>query len=354
MWIRVLSLASVLALVDCSSQADPSYPGQLLATLQGEAIAVDPQPLPPLQVGLEWFVSVIHGADGGVTLLNSGGHTMTSVSGDFPSSFTLQLFQPPPEDEMIPCLADDPSHPAAGRYAMGVIAAFGAAPEGLFESDSGLVPYGWAAEFALVYANSNLSVCKGDVNKYVDPARLSKGYHLYRQVVGPCTPTGSGGCSSFTEVPMTTTINLPIWGPYTPQHSHIWNIAGGSQSCLGEGRILPIDGAGDLACRLVFTRYSSNGMPDWGPCDGPGEMPVDDETVAELTFMSLMQPTTFCELVQIPGTAWVNGSCAQSTQSGWCFPPSTATCTSPVQLSDATPSLNPASATNFEAKLVCP
>ena len=46
---------------------------------------------------------------------------MTSVSGDFPSSFTLQLFQPPPEDEMIPCLADDPSHPAAGRYAMGVI-----------------------------------------------------------------------------------------------------------------------------------------------------------------------------------------------------------------------------------------
>ncbi len=353
MSIRALTLASLLVLVGCSSQADPSYPGQPLATLQGEVTSVDTDPLPPLEVAINWELSITRAPDGGITELNPGaGFMQTAVNGHFPSAFTLQLFVPPPEDATIPCLGSDPSHPAPGHYAVGIVTAVG----NPYAGSSGDETYGFAAEFAVVYADSNLSVCKGDVNQYADPMQLSKGYHLYRRVVGPCTPTSSGGCRSFAEVPANTSISLPIWGPASFEHPHFVGFPTTSQTplCLGPGPILPTDGSGDVTCRMAFTRFGSNGVPDWGPCDGPGEVPVDDETVAELTLVSPTLPTAFCGLVQIPPDAWVNGSCAQSTQAGWCFPPSTASCTSPLQLSDVTPPLNPGGATNFEARLVCP
>jgi hypothetical protein len=349
MSFRVPTFASLLALVACSSQADPSYPGQPLATLRGEAIAVDTTSFPPLDVALDWYVSATMGADGGLTMLDNGGWTNTPVSGQFPSAFTLQVFTPPPESALIPCLGSDPSHPAAGHYAVGLLTALASGEQGSGPDDI----FGFASEYALIYADSNLSICKGDLNEYANPAQLSRGYHLYRRVVGPCTPTNSGGCSFFAEVPLSTAIDLPIRSPASFQHPRFLGISASSQNCLGAVS-LPTDATGSLLCPLVFTRFAANGMPDWGPCDGPGEAPADDQTVADVTFVSVTQPTAFCELVQLPSDAWVNGSCAQSTESGWCFPPSTPSCASPLELSAATPSLNPAGASNFEAMLVCP
>jgi hypothetical protein len=347
MLISLRTLASLLAVVGCSSQADPSYPGQPLATLQGEAIGIDTDSLPPLGIALNWMGSIRNAPDGGIIVINRpAGDMQAAVNGHFPSAFTLQLFVPPLEAAMIPCLGSDPSHPTAGHYAVGFVDAIGDPyPPG---DGTGEESYGHAAEFAVIYADTNLSVCEGDVNKFADPAQLSKGYHLYRREFGPCIPTNSGGCRSFSEVPMTTSISLPIRDPL--QYPHFVQLSTDAQKCPGPA--LPADEAGGVACRFVFRRYASNGMPDWGPCDGPGEVPVDDETVAEVTLLALPQPTAYCGLVQIPPDAWVNGSCAQSTQAGWCSPPSTAACTSPVQLSDATPSLNQGGAASFE--LVCP
>jgi hypothetical protein len=80
-------------------------------------------------------------------------------------------------------------------------------------------------------------------------------------------------------------------------------------SCLPQPLVR--DAAGIAPCRVLM------GLPLGTTCGGPGLGPTDARTAS--AFQSLFGPTTVCELAQIPASAFVNDSCAQSTATGWCY-----------------------------------
>jgi hypothetical protein len=363
---RALTFASLFALTACSSQADPTYPGQPLATLQGNAVVVDVDDgtLPPLDVALQWMMPLTEELNRGPTGPSSDGGllsiplpTKTTVSGQFPSSFTLQVVAPPPDSVMAVC-QNDALQTVPGRYAMAEVLAIQRGMESESQSDDIAQTYvfGAASEFLLAYADSNLSVCEGSIAELADPSTMTKGYHLFRRVVGPCTPDNDEvfSCRSYAEVPLSTVINLPIVPPQFRWAEPLQ--ADGTTPpiyCSDDAR-LPTDATGNPKCRVILDRYTPDGKPYWGPCDGPGESPADDQTVADATFPGQQQFTTECVVAEVPSAAWVNGSCVDSLMPGWCALPDRATCATPIQLSAGTPDLWPSNGNLNVFSVVCP
>lgn len=81
-----------LAAVGCESQADPAYLGEPIATVQGSVVN-DGSAVSAADVALLWALPQ-QNPDG---LFGTG----AAVSGQFPASFTLPIFTPPPEAALI-------------------------------------------------------------------------------------------------------------------------------------------------------------------------------------------------------------------------------------------------------------
>ena len=84
--------------------------------------------------------------------------------------------------------------------------------------------------------------------------------------------------------------------------------------CLPQ--VLPPDGAGLVPCQVFYVLATGD------TCAAhPGLSQADPGMFASITVGTqvTIAPESVCVLAQLPTSAWVNGSCATSSQPGWCY-----------------------------------
>jgi hypothetical protein len=85
-------------------------------------------------------------------------------------------------------------------------------------------------------------------------------------------------------------------------------------SCLCLRQALPVDPAGLAACE-VFLELAAGDT-----CDAHGLAAVAPDVLLSVTrSQTTPPPGPVCVLPQLPMPDWVNGSCDQSTEAGWCY-----------------------------------
>jgi hypothetical protein len=308
---------ALAALAACSPQQDTAYRGEPLAQLQGTVTtsgATQPSPLDLVLWWEEWEQD-LPGPGGTVaTPLNISSATPIAVNGQFPSAFTLDLMTPPPDSALITCTLDT-TQPQVGHYGFAHLEAI---LQGT-ETDAGEPPeYGDAFEFRVVYVDQDVTACD-NLSRFILPP-LSKGYHLLQRIAGPCPAANDGplGCAPFAEVPFSTSIDLSIeadpirWDLFVIPPSPSTLNAG--PNCLDARLAIPTDPSTGSPCQFFI---SPNGSPSPPlDCTGPGLSTATPLQCAQI-FNDMSQWGT-CEVAQVPPSAWIDGSCAQSTQAGWC------------------------------------
>jgi hypothetical protein len=330
---RLFSFVTLVAVAGCSAQADTTYRGEALVRLHGTVVNTSGQEPPPLDAALVWGRFMLDNS-AGKTPLNTQQVVASkiAVTGQFPNSFTMQVMTPPPNDVMVACAPGDPTHPA--RFAVAAILGLrqGADDANVQASDI----FGNAPDFLVVYSDADLARDDCPILSPITSSGFSKGYHLL-QALPPGTkwaqreadkacrqahPSDAAtACeatlpdSDFAEAGggLATPIALavqatPIVFLAAPSFVRLDTSATPS-SCLPQP--LARDALGNAPCRVVM------GLPLGTTCEAPGLGPADARTAG--AFQSLFGPTTVCELAQIPASAFVNDSCAQSTAAGWCY-----------------------------------
>jgi hypothetical protein len=166
MVMRVALLAAAVAALACDAQVDGRFDGVPLATLRGEITSRRAQPLAgDARMAVVWDTN-------GAVLAQP---TELEVHGQFPSSFTVDILEPPPDDALNDVEVDGRVY----HEAIGIIAVTDGqtidTPYGLL-----LFPNLWEhmvgadAEHMVIYAAEDI------------PARghfpaMTKGYHLVRR-----------------------------------------------------------------------------------------------------------------------------------------------------------------------------
>jgi hypothetical protein len=321
----ILSAAFVAALAAaaaCDSQRSTAYRGEPLAVLQGTVETTGTAQPPPLDVALDWmgFAGL---SPTGMGAINVPAETRVPVSGQFPT-FTLDLMTPPPDEVLAPCHSpkifndNDAGAQAGERFAFAHIEAIA---QGADVTDPFSVPeYGEAFEFRVVYVDQDTTAC--DLLSEYTPPVLSKGYHLLKRVAGPCPTSNDVGwfpgiCGQFSEVPLTTTIEMTVQAdPVKFSIPSLSNLNAGPNCQDPQEPPLPADSMGGSPCRL-FIIQDGPSSPSLD-CSGPGLTPASPLAQAQL-FHDFQQDGNVCEVAQVPPSAWANGSCAQSSQPGWCY-----------------------------------
>jgi hypothetical protein len=304
-----------------SAQQNSSYTGQPLAVLNGTVTTAGTGQPPALEVALGWLGAAVGVPFGGTPIpLNQPEISPVAVSGQFPSAFTLDLMTPPPDDDLIPCpnppTGGDDEGPEPGHFGFAGIAAIPPGADG-GENDLSLPVYGEAFEFRVVYVDQDITSCDW-LSQFVVPV-LTKGYHLVQRIPGPC-PATNIDCAPFSEVPLTTTIELPIQSTPLAFAPSVNNVVAGltaGPNCVQpEPDPLPWDPSTGSPCQLFLQADEGPAAPI--DCSGPGLTLATPLQSAELS-QEFPQINNICEVAQIPPSAWVDGSCAQSSQAGWCY-----------------------------------
>lgn len=152
----------------CDSQAPPDYRGEPLGTIRGTIIDASSNPPEAPQVVLLWHHEDEEDRDAPVGV-------ETQVSGDFPASFRLDLFEPPPEDTLgaLDGLDDNPGpYRVAEAYLM-------VYPQGTTEytyDRAGALS--WEERYTVIYAAEDVPA--GEVEWGVD---VPRGYSLKRSTL---------------------------------------------------------------------------------------------------------------------------------------------------------------------------
>lgn len=206
---KLCAAGALSCLLGCAGQADTSYRGEPLARLHGrvEAASTQSEEPPPLAAALIWS-QIAPNADAKVAIARPRLGTSVPVSGGFPASFTLDVYEPPPDGALFSCFPDAPQTP--GRMGTASVRAIrrGSSPS----SGTPFDYFGEVRDFLLVYADADLpaeSACPG--------GPLSKGYHLFHRIeveAPPCnTPPDNPACRGpwpFAEAPLSTPLTLVI------------------------------------------------------------------------------------------------------------------------------------------------
>jgi hypothetical protein len=91
-------------------------------------------------------------------------------------------------------------------------------------------------------------------------------------------------------------------------------IACTATSCLCLGRVLSPDSAGQVPCAIFFLLASGD------TCAAHGLSPAAADVAASVeSFEDVPSSQAICVLPQLPASDWVNGSCAGSSDAGWCY-----------------------------------
>jgi hypothetical protein len=333
--------ALALGAVACSAQHDASYRGEPLARLQGTAETAGIAPPVPLDVALVWqqFGEAYNGPDGGwIENISKATSNAITVAGQFPSSFTLDVMTPPSDISLASCnsgsLSDPNTPPVAARVGRAEI---DAVVHGSESGDHALEDsnrYGEAFEFEVVYLDQDASRCP--MLTLMADGPLAKGYHLLRRIPGVCTPERMTffGCQIMEEVPLSTPIDLIVKSApiQDPQEIDISRAGLTGSTCVNAP--LPTDPATGSACKFYLQSaggsitVSSDGgvvtMPSVWNCNRPGLSPATPDDEAQIEHNQ--EENAICKVAQLPPTAWVNGSCEQSSQPGWCYKPAADGC----------------------------
>jgi hypothetical protein len=300
-----LFLALAAALSACSAQHANDYRGEPLTELHGTVSVTSSAQIPPLDVALVWEEIEIGGPNGTFTPLNVPEATRIAVTGQFPSAFTLDLMTPPPDEVLISCSTQ--MHPNdTGHFGFASIGAVGQGSSG-GEADT----YGEAFEFRVIYVDQDIAACEWLSELISLP--VSKGYHLVGRVEGPCARDLTGdmsSCGSWADVPSTTSIDLPVLDhPLQPPLGLAGDGVTAGPNCLYD---MP-PSSGLSSCRLFVLPFDRT-----FDCTTPGWANASAFDAARM-LPDFMPSMTVCEVAQVPPSTWVDGSCAQSSQPGWCY-----------------------------------
>jgi hypothetical protein len=330
---RLFSFAMLVAVAGCSAQADTTYRGEPLVRLHGTVVNTSGLEPPPLDAALVWGRFMLDNS-AGKTPLNTQQVVASkiAVTGLFPSSFTMQVMTPPPDDVMVACAPGDPTHP--GRFAVAAILGVrqGADDTNVQATDI----FGNAPDFLVVYSDADLARGDCPILSPITTRRLSTGYHLLqalppdtkwaqREAYDACRQAHPSDAATACETTLpdsdfaeaggglATPIALdvqatPVVFRAAPSFIRLETSATAS-SCLPQP--LARDASGNAPCRVVM------GLALGTTCGAPGLVPADARTAG--AFQSLFGSPTVCELAQIPSSAFVNDSCAQSLAAGWCY-----------------------------------
>ncbi|APR79001.1 Hypothetical protein A7982_04348 [Minicystis rosea] len=157
-----------LAIAGCDSQADPGYKGEPLASLQGTVVG-DGSSAPAAEVILLWDVN-----DHPLVMVG----TSAPVSGQFPASFTMPIYTPPPDEGLI--VSDDTGNDKVGLAY--ILVAKAGTTQGKV-SDLEQVQentLGMSGQYVVVYVDHELD--PGSWWESVLGGRPSAGYHLMEVV----------------------------------------------------------------------------------------------------------------------------------------------------------------------------
>jgi hypothetical protein len=175
-----LTAVCLLALLGCQPQADTSYLGEPLVTLQGQVKSTGS--LAALEAAMLW-----QRGDPPSTI-DEELATRAPVQTGFPASFTISLYQPPPvaaQHRLAPGL---PIYARANAGAVPLGVALAAAPP---LADSGNQTYGVDAGHWVVYLSEDAK--PGSVMEWWLGASLPAGFHLLRATA--CQPPAdASGC----------------------------------------------------------------------------------------------------------------------------------------------------------------
>ena len=303
---------ALAALAARSAQQDTAYRGEPLAQLQGTVTASGTSQPPPLDLALWWepFAMDLPGSPSVSTPVNISATVPIAANGQFPSAFTLDLVTPPPDDVLVTCTFDQ-SNPQVGHWGFAHLEAI---LQGASADAGEPAEYGDAFEFRVVYVDQDVTGC--DYLSQFVLAPLSKGYHLLQRTTGPC-PAGNLTCAPFAEVPFSTTIDLSIQAdPIRWDLSVLPNLGlTEGPNCLDPRLAIPTDPSTGSPCQFFIFPNSSPSPPL--DCSAPGLTEATPLQCARI-FQDMPQYANVCQIAQIPPSAWVNGSCAQSAQPGWC------------------------------------
>ena len=175
-----LAFAAV-ALAACSSQASPSYKGEALAQLHG-SVQVDSAtpvtPPAPLETALMWS-GVAPYAFGKTTVSRREVGTTVPVSGQFPASFTLEIYTPPPALAMFTC-SESGASPGGMRVQV-ASANVEALLQGADTTDYDYSDlYGQVKDYIILYADADLPA-----DNACEIGAVTKGYHLLHYAPDP-------------------------------------------------------------------------------------------------------------------------------------------------------------------------
>jgi hypothetical protein len=302
----LLLFALAAAVPACSAQHRNDYRGEPLAELHGTVSSTSTAPLPPLDVALVWDEISIGGPNGVLTPLNVPEATRIPVSGQFPSAFTVDLMTTPPEEVLISCSTHD--HPNdTGHFGFAHIRAVAQGSSG-GEADT----YGDAFGFQIIYADQDIAACEWLSELTAVP--VSKGYHLVRRVEGPCARDLTGdvsSCGPWADVPSATPIDLPVLDhPLQPPLRLAGDGVTAGPNCLYDTP----PSSGLSSCRLFFVLLYDSTFD----CTTPGWADASAFDTARM-LPDFAPSMTVCGVAQVPPSAWVDDSCAQSSQPGWCY-----------------------------------
>lgn len=181
-------LGSLASLAACGSMADPSYQGESMAKLTGTVRSQLGEVPSDVTAAIVWATAPFDETASPTTpfLLSQASYgTAVDVDGTFPSTFTLNVYEPPPDIAMSPDISTDPDHPL--HIAMGRV--FAVDPARVTANDDGtenvrdailgssdqLVGDGFGtAQYFLYYYDADMP------DDDATFPGLKKGYHLQR------------------------------------------------------------------------------------------------------------------------------------------------------------------------------
>ena len=183
-------LACVAALAACDPQATTDYAGEEMASIRGvmsSGVTDVPDGLVPI---LSWQ--------------DSGVGTTIDVLVSFPSTFAIDLYQPPPDEVLV----DFPSmseRPGEIRIGFGGIELWPFAV-----AEDGRYPLGVAERHMILYAEGDMA--EGTLGAAYVGAVLAAGYHVVKVIPGehPSCRGGDYDCIRYSSLDLETSIEVRI------------------------------------------------------------------------------------------------------------------------------------------------
>lgn len=185
-----LSLA-IFAVAGCDSHTGSDYRGEVLATLNGE-IRLErdsPPPSDEIEVFYQNYTDYLSTLEEGEALMQFVIVERVPVTGDYPAAFTLELFEPPPDEALTDFTVN--GDPDERRVGLAIIASSYECWEN-FPFEGGRCIFGGASRMALVWAEDDI-LPDTRTATYVGTT-LDAGYHLLEYRLNFTTSEAHGEC----------------------------------------------------------------------------------------------------------------------------------------------------------------